>query len=208
MSEVIARSLRQDVLIGKVRPGTRITQDDVSEQFEVSRMPARDALRQLLTEGFLRQDGRVVRVAVLTEADVREMVELDAFIHGLAAQGAASRESDEFRVELKRLELEMVAKVKAGDLEGASDANWRFHRHINHFGSSQHLRSVLRFISTPRQHIAEARPDMRIIQREHAQIVKAILTGDGPRAREAAYQHVVASIEDRIKHLRSLDIIS
>jgi DNA-binding GntR family transcriptional regulator len=207
MSEIIARSLRQDMLIGKMRPGTRITQDDVSDQFAVSRMPARDALRQLLTEGFLRQDGRIVRVAVMTEADIREMVELDAFMHGLAAQGAAHCDSDDFRAELKRLEHEVDGKLSSGDMAGASELNWQFHRHINHFGASQHLRSVLRFISTPREHIAEAGPDAKGITREHASIVKAIVTGDGTAAREAAYAHVVASIEDRIRHLRSLGIL-
>jgi DNA-binding GntR family transcriptional regulator len=207
MSEVIARSLRQDLLFGKLRPGTRITQDDVSERFAVSRMPARDALRQLLTEGFLRQDGRVVRVAALTEADVRETIEIDAFLHGLAAQGAASNDNPEFRKTLMKLEQDVNSSLHSGDMPGAVEKNWEFHRHINHYGASQHLRSVLRFISTPREHIGEAVANLEIIQLQHSRIVEAILAGDGSAARAAAYDHVMASIHDRIRHLKSLEVI-
>jgi DNA-binding GntR family transcriptional regulator len=207
MSEIIARSLRQDMLFGKIRPGTRITQDDVSERFDVSRMPARDALRQLLAEGLLRQDGRLVRVAVLTETDVRQMFEIDAFLHGLAAQGAANNDRPEFRRKLGELEKQVTDRLCSGDLAGAAETNWEFHRLINHHGASQHLRSVLRFISTPREHISEAVADWETIQQQHSEIVKAILAGDGAAARTAAYYHVVASVDDRIRHLRSLEII-
>ncbi len=207
MSEVIARSLRQDLMFGKIRAGTRITQEDLSAQFLVSRMPARDAMRQLLAEGFLRQDGRVVRVASLSEADVREMIEIDAVLHGLAARGAAANSDPGFHAELADLERAFRADVIAGDLAAAASSNWQLHRLINRNGASQHLRSVLRFISTPREHLAEATGDLEQLVVEHSAIVKAILEGRAADAQAAAYAHVMRSIDDRVNHLRSIDAI-
>ena len=54
----IAEALRNDILFGRVESGKRLSQVELCERFGTSRMPVRDALRQLTYEGFLIDDGK------------------------------------------------------------------------------------------------------------------------------------------------------
>jgi DNA-binding GntR family transcriptional regulator len=53
LSERIASDLRSAVLSGEMRPGTRIRQELLAAQFGASRIPVRDALKQLENEGLI-----------------------------------------------------------------------------------------------------------------------------------------------------------
>jgi DNA-binding GntR family transcriptional regulator len=53
LSERIASELRSAVLSGEMRPGTRIRQELLAAQFGASRIPVRDALKQLENEGLV-----------------------------------------------------------------------------------------------------------------------------------------------------------
>jgi DNA-binding GntR family transcriptional regulator len=49
----IAQELRQDVLEGKLRPGERIGQEELAERFDASRIPVREGLKLLESEGLI-----------------------------------------------------------------------------------------------------------------------------------------------------------
>ncbi len=51
--EVIEQRLRDAILDGTLKPGTVIRQQDVADLFSVSRMPVREAMRQLEAQGLL-----------------------------------------------------------------------------------------------------------------------------------------------------------
>ena len=57
LGKQVADAVRRDILFGKLKPGTKIAQQQVCDRFGVSRMPARDALRQLMHEGLIIPDG-------------------------------------------------------------------------------------------------------------------------------------------------------
>ena len=49
----IADVLREDIIQGKIKPGERIVEEDIAENFHVSRGPVREALRHIGEEGFV-----------------------------------------------------------------------------------------------------------------------------------------------------------
>jgi DNA-binding GntR family transcriptional regulator len=53
VAEQVANVLREAIANGTIEAGTPFRQDDLAEQFGFSRMPIRDALRQLETEGIV-----------------------------------------------------------------------------------------------------------------------------------------------------------
>lgn len=53
-SQRIAARLRDDILAGTLQPGERIRQEEIAEQFGASRLPVREALRILHSQGLIQ----------------------------------------------------------------------------------------------------------------------------------------------------------
>lgn len=70
----IAESLRMRILNGSLAPGLQIRQEAVAEQFGVSRVPVREALRQLEAEGLIRSE--LYRGAFVTSRTLDEVLEM------------------------------------------------------------------------------------------------------------------------------------
>ena len=70
----IVRSLRDDILNGVLPPGLQIRQEALAEQFGVSRVPVREALRQLETEGLVTTE--LHRGAFVSSRSLEEVEEM------------------------------------------------------------------------------------------------------------------------------------
>ena len=89
LGDQIAQRLRDDILLGRIPPGTAINQQQLSEAYETSRIPVRDALRQLVHEGFLvSTPGGQPIVTKLTPDDIFDTFSVLALIHGRLARRA------------------------------------------------------------------------------------------------------------------------
>ncbi|KWT03920.1 GntR family transcriptional regulator [Pseudomonas amygdali] len=51
--EAIEEALREAIIDGRLTPGERLTQQAIADAFQVSRMPVREALRALETQGYI-----------------------------------------------------------------------------------------------------------------------------------------------------------
>lgn len=74
MSRDIAANLRQAILEGRIEPGERIRQESIAEASGVSRIPVREALRQLENEGLITHVPHAG--ARVSRHDPQEMLEL------------------------------------------------------------------------------------------------------------------------------------
>jgi DNA-binding GntR family transcriptional regulator len=73
----IVESLREEILDGALAPGMQIRQELVAEQFGVSRVPVREALRQLEAEGLIQSElHRGAFVATRSLDEVIEMLDI------------------------------------------------------------------------------------------------------------------------------------
>jgi DNA-binding GntR family transcriptional regulator len=86
VSESIAAALREEIMSGRLAPGSPVRQERVAEQFGASRIPVREALRILTSQGFLtKRTNAGARVAVLDLSacvviySIREAIEPIAF---------------------------------------------------------------------------------------------------------------------------------
>ncbi len=87
VSERIARQIRDDVRDGRLAPGQRVTEAQVTSQFKVSRGPVREALRRLEADGILAFEKNCgVSVRRLTRDDFVYMLEVREALEGLAAR--------------------------------------------------------------------------------------------------------------------------
>ncbi|MEQ9811333.1 MAG: GntR family transcriptional regulator [Azospirillaceae bacterium] len=82
--------LRKQILEGQLPAGSLLKPEQVAQQIGVSRMPVREAIRQLDAEGLVvfRPNRRAV-VQSLSWKEVHEIFEIRAVLEGLAARHAA-----------------------------------------------------------------------------------------------------------------------
>jgi DNA-binding GntR family transcriptional regulator len=72
----VYRGLRQAILSGKLKPGQRLAEVEISRWLGVSRSPIRDAMAVLENEGLIvRAEGRVAYVVSLREEDIKDIYE-------------------------------------------------------------------------------------------------------------------------------------
>lgn len=192
-SKDVAEYIRGMILEGEIKPLEKVPQDDIAEELGVSRIPVREALFTLASEGFVvLEPYRGAFVSPLERADVEDQFEMYALVHGLAAAHAAKTVDDDWIAQLQTLNKRFR---ESNDPEELDDLDWQFHRTINLAGGSRRLRTVLRTLTTlsrnvPRNFWLEAPDAKRAAVRQHASIVRALKTRDSEKAREACYKHL------------------
>ena len=204
LSDQIAGIIRDDVLTGKLRAGKHIGQVEWAERLGVSRMPVRDAITQLASEGVLSQSGSgQAIVAEIDPADIRDGYYLNAVVSSLAAGRAALRITDEELTELETIDKALRDTISDGDLEQAARLNWSFHRAINRAARSQRLIAILRLLSTSIPHTAFQRlngwPQHAV--HDHELILRALRDKDSETATRVMLDHVQAGSQPTLAEL-------
>ena len=81
----IARELEDEIVSGQIEPGTVLRQETLSERFDVSRTPVREALRRLAALGLVSfEPNRGVRVRSISAHELREAFLVRAELEALA----------------------------------------------------------------------------------------------------------------------------
>src|SRR5271169_6349962 len=86
--------LREDILAGRLQPGSRLIESDLTARFAVSRGPVREGLRRLSADGLIEHRphrGAVVRR--LAEREIRELFLIRIEMEALAARLAAGADA-------------------------------------------------------------------------------------------------------------------
>src|SRR5580765_7602386 len=88
----IALVIEEAIVSGELAPGTVLRQEQLSEQFNVSRTPVREALRRLAALGLVSfVPNRGVRVRTLSREELREAFLVRAELESLATELATPR---------------------------------------------------------------------------------------------------------------------
>ena len=101
-------TLRGRIISGEMPPNSRISEPGIAELLEISRTPAREAIRQLLTERLIeRSRTGGIRVSPITVEGIRQVYAIRARLEGLLAHDACSRLTPEDEEALSRLVMLM-----------------------------------------------------------------------------------------------------
>ena len=101
----IALALEEAIVSGEIPPGSTLRQEHLSEQFQVSRTPVREALRRLAALGLVTfEPNRGVRVRMLSRDEIREAFMVRAELESLATEIATPKMTDDDLAELERAE--------------------------------------------------------------------------------------------------------
>ena len=112
----VAERLRTAILAGDIAPGTALVETALSQRFDVSRGPLREALRQLIEEGLLVTVPYTgTHVASLSVEDVREIYSLRTVLETFAFEQVWQRRGAGFRAELRHRNDRLIATIDAAD---------------------------------------------------------------------------------------------
>src|SRR3954471_9833299 len=94
LSRQALQTLRDAILAGRLAPGERLVEERLSAELGMSRVPIREAIKQLVVEGLAvpaaeAPGGRGAQVAALSPDVAAELIEVRAVLEGLNARLAA-----------------------------------------------------------------------------------------------------------------------
>src|SRR5687767_5448174 len=108
----IAERLRAAILDGEIPPGSQLVEATLADQFNVSRGPLREALRQLIEEGLLVTVPYTgTHVISLSVQDVHEIYSMRITLERFAFEQAWPRRDAAFRRELLRRNDALLASI-------------------------------------------------------------------------------------------------
>jgi len=190
----IEEYLRQEILSGRLLPGTRLIEREICERLQVSRTSLREALRHLEERGLVQnipQKGLVV--STMTPVEIEEIYQVSGAVMAWSARLFIERASGQQRMALQETLAEFEAALRQGDARLLADAKGRFST-VLVAGSGNHTMSAivgpLRDRIALLRHLNLAQPDWPTQSLDHMRrILVAVLAGDGDGAAQACIEH-------------------
>ena len=199
--------LRGLIVEGKLKPGERVLEQTLVDQFGVSRTPARAAIQRVSEEGLITAtpSGGFI-VASFTDDDVFDAIAIRGTLEGMAARLAAEKglsasSAQALRDCLQALDL----TLQSDDIDAVQSRyvalNNHFHSLIASAARSPMVSRALdrlvaipfsvndSFIDVPVDVSADVLKILRDAQAQHHQIFDAIENGEGTRAQSLMIEH-------------------
>lgn len=191
--DVIAASLRQAIIDGQLGPGESLRQENLAQHYAVSRIPVREALRQLESEGWIvLQRNHSARVSALSVAEVREIYEIRASLEVTALRLAAPNHTPQ---SLKQ--AASVLRVSRGEHDHSQYAKHNREFHLALFAPAGRPRLVAMIDSLHSQGERYLRLKLDVpaykhqSDEEHEEILKALRAGKIERAVQVLQPHML-----------------
>ncbi|WP_406455663.1 GntR family transcriptional regulator [Streptomyces sp. NBC_00876] len=199
----VCTAIRDDIVSGVFERGSRLTEEVLARRYGVSRVPVREALRTLESEGFVvtrRHAGACV--AEPTEQEAADLLEVRMLLEPLGAARAAQRRTEAHLKVLRGLVRLGQERARRGEGEDLRSLGGWFHETLAQASGSPglialltQLRHKIAWMYTVEQ---PARPADSWA--EHGAIVDAVVRGDAERARALAAQHAErATVAHRLR---------
>lgn len=198
LAEAIRIALAEDIIAGRLPPGSEIEEHQAAERFGASRTPVREALRELAAAGLVEiEPRRGVRVARLTLERLGEMFEVMAETEAMCARLATHRISAPERFALQSVHERSAAAVADGDVPAYDALNREFHSALyrcTHNGFlAEHVQALRLRLAPFRRAQFHHADRLRDSFAEHAALLRAVLRGDGEAAAREMRAHMLAA---------------
>jgi DNA-binding GntR family transcriptional regulator len=116
---------------GVILPGDRIVEVDIAQRLGVSRVPVREALRVLESQGVVvNEPYKGIRLTPVTHERIDQLIEVRVALETTAMRAAIrqGRNRGAPLLRLKAIVDDMVARASVNDVAGFAEADTRFHR--------------------------------------------------------------------------------
>lgn len=204
----VASRLRTLLVEGRIAPGAKLNERELSEQLGVSRTPLREAIRFLASEGLVDLvPNRGAVAAQLSETDIEHTFEVLAEMEGLCGALAARRITDAELSEITALHYEMLAAVARTDRSNYYRINALIHEAISAAARNPVLSRAYTRINARVQSLRyltnQDSDNWALAVQEHQRMLDALQTRDANAMRQVLTEHLFNKRDTVLRLLRA-----
>lgn len=210
--EIVFNVLKENILNGNLQPGSRLVIKKIAQELGVSEIPVREAIRMLESQGLVIITPHAgAEVASFNVEDIEEIFNIRGLLEGYAARTALPNITKEIIDDLNKCIEDMRQCVKKGDAAAFGVLNRDFHRKIYALSPYKRLYRMLFELWDGAERtravfsFAKSRPQESL--KEHEEIVKMLIEGDGEKVEQVVRKHkecvgkvFIESIKQMEKH--------
>lgn len=207
LERVVSR-LREAILKREFQPGERLVQEELAEAMGVSRMPIREALRQLEKEGLVTLEAhKGAIVTPVTPEDIEEIYFLRSVLEGEAIERSLPHLTKQDIDALRQLALEMEKAVANEDAERFIEKNGEFHRLMRKGCSWRRVHMILEMLwhGFPPHTPGILPGQMERSLAEHKEMLDLIEQKDADRLKQVIRTHILRTGEAFKEHLDKME---
>ena len=191
----IEQALEHLILAGELKPGERLIEIELARRFGTSRGPLREAMQTLAARGLVETvHNRGVVVRSISAREAMELYDVRAAVFGLAGRLLTDRLNDVMLETMYDFVRDMEGLAKVQFFDDYYRKNLDFHDYLITSTGNRILAAEYRSF-VKKLHLCRARTlvqagGLAVSNREHAEMVDAVASGDRMRAQEAFFRHV------------------
>lgn len=199
----VTKALRNDIMLGRRAPGSRLVERDIAAELNVSRLPVREAIKALVAEGVVVSRPRswaVVRE--FTEQDVQDFAEVRLAMETLAFTLAAQRITEEGIAVLRNLVDREEEALQAGDLDVARNAAAYFHMQAVNYSGNTMLVEMAGALVTRLRWLFGQHDELAHMAITHRLLLDALIRADVEELRRLLAEHMADGREATVRRLK------
>ena len=201
LAAAVVERLREKILSGELPEGEQLRQEAIAAEFDISRIPVREALSHLAGEGLVKIIGnRGAVVSVLSPSEIMQLFETRAVLESYMLRQAIPNITDQ---DLQRAEDILVQYEQS--LEQDSEVkswgrwNWIFHSALYAPASRAVMFSFLKTLNMQcdrytRLHLVVTR-DLHRAGKAHRELLDVCRTRNPDAAADAVWKHIMEAGE-------------
>ncbi|MGW6553126.1 GntR family transcriptional regulator [Streptomyces sp. NPDC055051] len=204
-SERITRTLRDQIIDGTRAPGSRLVEREIAAELDVSRLPVRDALKDLVNEGLVTPRPRTWAVVrEFTASDIADLVEVRSALEILAFRLAAQRRTRAGLATLRAVLDDEQAAAARGDGPEARRAAADFHETVTELADNALLTEREGTLRSRMRWLLGQHDDFAVVAEEHEELFRRIEARDVEGVEALALHHLETSQSKATEHQRRL----
>ncbi|TCR60812.1 GntR family transcriptional regulator [Bosea sp. BK604] len=199
--------LRRRILSGSVAEGEALRQDALANEFGISRIPIREAFRELAAEGLVTlHPHRGAVVTALSADDIAELFDLRAMLEPDLTRRAVPRLRDSDFARVERILDDYEAAIRDGDIDAWGELNTEYHLALYRAADRPQTLALVRMLLAntdryTRVQLAMSEGATTRARREHAALLVFCREGNVNAAAELMLNHILAVKQDLLRLL-------
>ncbi|MFD7665315.1 GntR family transcriptional regulator [Streptomyces sp. NPDC059788] len=195
-AHVVCTAIRDDIVSGALAPGSRLIEELLARRYGVSRVPVREALRTLQSEGFVTiRHHAGACVAEPTEREAADLLDIRGLLEPLGAARAATRRTAGHLKVLRGVVRLGRERARHGQRSELRQLDGWFHETLAQASGSASLAALLTQLRRKIDWMYAVELPARDERswEEHGAVLDAVSRGDAERARALMAAHIERS---------------